>query len=130
MLDMTAQQIAEFLMLQNDEYERPQKWVKVIPYYGMHETYRQSPNDPIALMAGIIMPDVSFLGYIATVIRHTKNAQWYYQMRSMSLKGNDYAMVNLMPSGVKASEIAKLTGYDIEMVRDFYRDYFVVDSEV
>jgi hypothetical protein len=122
LVDTNGENLAEFLVMQTIGYSG-NPWVKVIPYFGMHEMYRTDISNPIALQAGMIMPIQSFLGYIAQIANNMRNKNFGYQMRTSA--GPDYVQINLVPN-MNAADIAKLTGIDVQMVRDFYRDNFVV----
>lgn len=128
LLDGTNSVMAEFLMLMNDEHEYPQKWVKCIPTWTMFETMRADMSTQLAIQPGMTMPDLSFLGYITMVIREGMKLSdgWHYVMRTIGT--GKYVHV-LLKNGVMASEIADLTGYEPQKVKDFYREFFVVNAE-
>lgn len=119
-----GENIAQFWIVTNDAYD--QKWVHCFPYASMHEMMRHDISNQVLVMDGMQMPDLSFLGYIAQVARVTQQLPaWQYEMRSMS---GDYHRV-LLRQGMSAKEISDLTGFDLQKVKDYYRDYFVVNTE-
>jgi hypothetical protein len=121
--DVNMENIAEIQIFSNDAGE---KWVKAFPYASMHEMMRMDMSNPILLMDGVQYMPQMFLGYIAQVIRYTMDTGGHFF--TMTLRdGPDgtYTVVRLL-QGVSSKEIAALTGFDLQMVRDFYSDYFVV----
>jgi hypothetical protein len=120
--DMNAMHLAEFMIM---EYpDNPHKWVKCIPFYGM---YVLPISDPInSISPGMIMPDTSFLGYIVTVARASQKLPAPYKMYPIG--ASNYIELNLMP-GMHAKDIATLTNFNLEMIRDFYKSFFVVNTD-
>lgn len=120
MSDINSENVCEFLIFRNED-EPPQKWVKAIPYYGMHEMYKHNVSNPAVVFGGMLMPQETFLGYIANLTRNPidKERGFYWQMQNQSHR------VTIRP-GMSAKDIAQLTGFDLQKVKDFYRDFFVV----
>jgi hypothetical protein len=117
----TSENIAQFQIQGNLEDPDVRDWVQAFPYFGMHEIYRQNAGNPIVLMDGMMMPETSFLGYLINVVIETERQKQYYcEIRS------DNGDRLILRQGMDAKEIAKLTGWDIEMIRMYYRNYFVV----
>lgn len=130
LMDVNGEIFAEFMVMR--DYDTPsQKWIKCIPFFGMFSLNKIEPNNPIVRQNGETMQPEGFLGYIANVIRFTSDKIYphaYFTMRTVgSTKDHSYVTINLI-NGIKASEIAKLTGFDPEMVRAFYEQYFVVSA--
>jgi hypothetical protein len=123
--DMNSQHLCEFMMMKHpDEPSNP--WVKCIPSYGMFIMTQKDVGNPIIVQPGMTMPDTSFLGYIANVANQGKQESYPYTMINQG--GNKFARV-ILSQGMLASDIADLTGFDLEKVRLFYRNYFVVDVD-
>jgi hypothetical protein len=117
----TSENIAQFQIQGNLEDPDVRDWVQVFPYFGMHEIYRQNAGSPIALMDGMMMSETSFLWYLTNVVIETERQKQYYcEIRS------DNGDRLILRQGMDAKEIAKLTGWDIEMIRTYYRNCFVV----
>jgi hypothetical protein len=126
--DVNGQVMAIFLMLENDAQPR-EKWVKGIPTFSMYEAMRHDMSSQIIVYPGMIMPDTLFLGYLAKVVYQSERerlTEWHYQMRTVN--SNTYHQLTLR-RGMSTQDIANLTGYDLEKVRDFYRDYFIVNGD-
>lgn len=114
----SAETIAEFMLLKDHEYNV----VKCIPFYGMHEIYRRQMNNPIVIMPGMLMPENTFLGYIANVIIQTAtDPKMLYTMTSTDIHLK-------LTKGMSARDIATLTGFELKKVQEFYKMYFVVDT--
>jgi hypothetical protein len=123
LINMNGENLCEYLVLDNPNEASVQPWVKCIPFFGMHEMYRMEPSNQIAVQAGMVMPASSFLGYIAMIIRNTRNAAYPYEMASY---GANYVRLKLIQP-MNAKEIAQLTQFPLEMVKDYYRSHFIVD---
>jgi hypothetical protein len=119
--NLVNENIAEFLLCSDEGYS----YVKCIPYFGMFEMYRQDASDIVIVYPGMIMPDKTFLGYISNLARFPALRAGVYPYHMGSGHLGQYTQV-IIREGMYASEIADLTGYPLEMVRDFYKDYFVV----
>ena len=125
MSDINSENVCEFLVFRNED-EPPQKWVKAIPYYGMHEMNKQNVSNPINVFAGMVMSQETFLGYIANLARNPidKDRLFYWQMQNQSR--DNYIRVIIQP-GMSAKDIARLTGFDLKKVKEFYSNFFVVE---
>jgi len=120
--------IAEFMLFHDTESDYG--WVKCVPYYGLMKQWEKNVADPVSapIQAGMMLPVSSFLGYIATVARVGEIYPSGLEYGMQNIDGGEYIRVRLLP-GIRASDIAKLTGWPIEMIRDFYKDFFVVNTE-
>jgi len=125
MTDATGQVIAHALIFRDDD---GYKWVLCHPFMAMYEMMKISMANPIILMDGMQMPVQSFLGYIANVARHSENVAngWYYEMRCIDTA--EYHRL-IIRAGMSAKDIADVTGFDIEQIRSFYKDYFVLGKD-
>jgi len=122
MVDATGQVIAHILIFRDEDGN---KWAQCYPFMAMYEMMKVSMANPIILMDGMQMPMPTLLGYIANVARFTENASngWYYELRTIDTP--QYARV-VIKAGMSAKELANVTGYNVEFVVEFYKDYFVV----
>lgn len=120
--DIDGEYLAEFLVMHHPK-NPDNAWVKTIPFFGMHEMYRRNVSNLIALQAGMVMPMETFLGYMANIIKYSPDKRLSYSMIKQG--GEDYIEVHLQ-EGMHANAISKLTGMDVQKIRDFYNNYFVV----
>jgi hypothetical protein len=118
--DINGENIAQFLIMSNGETQ----WVLGFMYYGMHEMMRQDISNPILIMDGMQMSDLSFLGWISTVARNTKGI---YRYRLSGIYGTSERL-SLEPV-MSAKVIAALTGFELEKVKAFYEEWFTVDTQ-
>ena len=125
---MNGEIMAEFLLFKDSENDY--NWVKVIPYIGATMEYIRNTAHPIwgMLMPGMQMTQDGFLGLITICATEGKKSTPGYELTMQSADGKTYFQIRLRP-GVKASDISGLTGWPIKYIRQFYKDYFVIDTE-
>lgn len=124
LINMNGELLVEYLVLGNAEDDTIIPWVKCIPFFGMHELYRNEPGNPMVVYAGMIMPAQTFLGHIAQIMRATQKDAYPMEMSS---QGEHYIRFRLTnPLSVK--DIADLTQFPIEMIRMYYRDSIVITN--
>lgn len=121
LLDMNGEILAQFQIMEDDSHQ----FIICIPFFGMFWLYTKQANNYIIRHPAEKMLPEHYLGYLATIARYTENAQLAYEMRLVGT--SDYVSVKLV-NGMMASSIAALTGFTVEFVREFYKDYFVVDN--
>lgn len=125
LLDLNMEDMIEFEIMRDTESDY--EWVKTILFTGAFQMFAKNVTHPLMTWPGSTMPRDSFLGYIAMSIKWGKDQgiPYPWQMRSTGPDVTNYVQMNLSP-GVSCKQVAELTGWPIDHIREFYKDYLVI----
>lgn len=118
MYDMNMETLAEFMLMH--DAANNQHWVKVIPFYGAFRIYENDAANPVigALMPGATMLQESFLSFIGNAANDGSKRPYPYTIANPEIQ-------LVLTVGLSIEKVAKLTGWDQDMITNFFKDYVV-----